>query len=123
MTQISVPIQVLSGALEAQWVIGYRHRREAYLVVDGEYHAVADPYGPRLVEAGRQFAPSILGVLFFVLLLPVSILFCRDQLWAVRLEVHLPDTRQIRLLCGYDVWRQVRNRIAAHDRRAGEIWE
>ena len=92
-------------------------------MVDGEYHAVDDPHGPRLVEAGRQFAPSILGVLFFVLLLPVSILFCRDLLWAVRLEVHLPDTRQIRLLCGYDVWRQVRNRIAAHDRRAGEIWD
>lgn len=38
MTQISVPIQVLSGALEAQWVIGYRHRREIYLVVDGDYY-------------------------------------------------------------------------------------
>ena len=72
---------------------------------------------------GANLPPPSWGGLFFVLLLPVSILFCRDLLWAVRLEVHLPDTRQIRLLCGYDVWRQVRNRIAAHDRRAGEIWE
>lgn len=118
--QIAHPIQVLSGALDAQWVLGYRHRREAYLVVDGEYHAVDDPRGPRLVETGRQFAPSRMGLLFFLLLLPVSILFCRYLLWAVCLEIHLPDARRIRQLCGYDVWRQVRNRIATHDRRAGE---
>ncbi len=112
MTQISVPIQVLSGALEAQWVIGYRHRREIYLVVDGDYH----PWGTatselRLTLLGRQFAPTRLGLLLFICLLPVSLLFYRYLLWGIFFEVGLPSGQRVRLLCGYDAWCRALQRV------------
>ena len=92
-------------ALEAQWVIGYRHRREIYLVVDGDYY----PWGTadstlRLTLLGRQFAPTRLGLLLFICLLPVSLLFYRYLLWGIFFEVGLPSSQRVRLLCGYDAW-------------------
>ncbi len=54
------------------------------------------------IESRRQFAPTRLGLLLFICLLPVSLLFYRYLLWGIFFEVGLPSGQRVRLLCGYD---------------------
>ncbi|MBQ1785009.1 MAG: hypothetical protein II007_15355 [Gammaproteobacteria bacterium] len=86
--------------------------REIYLVVDGDYY----PWGTadstlRLTLLGRQFAPTRLGLLLFICLLPVSLLFYRYLLWGIFFEVGLPSSQRVRLLCGYDAWCRALQRV------------